>query len=126
MSEYQKMSKKVKRAWVKALRSGEYKQGMGHLCQASADGTDRFCCLGVLCDIMIPGNWVHGTSDMADRHEAYSLAPADSPHHDMFGVPSASCEEWNLSMDAHEQLVAMNDYKERSFKQIANWIDKHL
>jgi len=34
------------RAWVKALQSGEYKQGIGSLC---AD--NLYCCLGVACEL---------------------------------------------------------------------------
>lgn len=34
------------KAWVQALRSGEYQQAKGHL---SKDG--GYCCLGVACDI---------------------------------------------------------------------------
>lgn len=32
--------------WLAALRSGKYRQGYGHLRK-----NDRFCCLGVACDI---------------------------------------------------------------------------
>lgn len=32
--------------WIKALRSGEYKQGRNRLKRR-----DRFCCAGVLCDL---------------------------------------------------------------------------
>lgn len=35
------------KAWVKALRSGEYKQGKGVL----RNKEDEFCCLGVACDL---------------------------------------------------------------------------
>jgi hypothetical protein len=42
-----RMNKRVKELWVKALRSGEYKQGTGHL----RDKNNNFCCLGVLCNI---------------------------------------------------------------------------
>lgn len=42
------MNSRVKRLWVEALRSGEYQQGRNAL---RAD--DRFCCLGVLCDVYI-------------------------------------------------------------------------
>lgn len=40
------MNKEVKRAWVEALRSGEYKQCTGRLRRE-----DGYCCLGVLCDL---------------------------------------------------------------------------
>ncbi len=40
------MNKQVKKKWIKALKSGKYKQTKGHL----KDETGH-CCLGVLCDI---------------------------------------------------------------------------
>lgn len=45
------MKKRVLTKWLKALRSGKYKQGRGALCQISKKGTKSFCCLGVLCDL---------------------------------------------------------------------------
>lgn len=48
-----KMKPEVKAAWVEALRSGEYEQGTDYLHTASGDGPDRFCCLGVLCEVAI-------------------------------------------------------------------------
>jgi hypothetical protein len=50
------MNRRIKAAWVKALRSGEYEQGYHRLRH-----NDTFCCLGVLCDILkseINGKWV--------------------------------------------------------------------
>ena len=40
------MNKRIKKLWIKALTSGEYQQGKEQL----RDG-DKFCCLGVLCDL---------------------------------------------------------------------------
>jgi hypothetical protein len=40
------MNPAIKKQWVEALRSGEYKQGREYLRQG-----DKFCCLGVLCDL---------------------------------------------------------------------------
>lgn len=50
------MKRKIKEKWVAALRSGEYKQGTGrlHTLVGSSGGyspEDKFCCLGVLCDL---------------------------------------------------------------------------
>jgi len=39
------MKEEVKDKWVKALRSGEYKQGKNRL----EDKQGNYCCLGVLC-----------------------------------------------------------------------------
>lgn len=50
------MNQEIKKLWVEALRSGEYKQTSGEL-----RDSDGFCCLGVLCDIYkkeeLEGEW---------------------------------------------------------------------
>jgi len=46
------MNPEVKKKWLEALRSGEYKQGIGALRNTNASkGIVTHCCLGVLCDI---------------------------------------------------------------------------
>lgn len=39
--------------WVKALRSGKYKQGTGRLRSMS----DEYCCLGIACDVSGLDKW---------------------------------------------------------------------
>jgi len=41
------MKQEIKKRWVAALRSGEYRQGKIQLKKEN-----KFCCLGVLCDIV--------------------------------------------------------------------------
>lgn len=38
--------------WITRLRSGEYVQGHGRLRSFDKKGTQRDCCLGVLCDVV--------------------------------------------------------------------------
>lgn len=40
---------KIRRRWVKALRSGKYKQGRNNLRSLH----NEFCCLGVLCELAV-------------------------------------------------------------------------
>lgn len=40
------MKKSLKDRWIKALLSGEYKQGKGRLKKG-----EGYCCLGVLCEV---------------------------------------------------------------------------
>jgi len=50
------MKPQIKQKWLHALRSGEYKQGF-----AALHLNDKFCCLGVLCDLHAKethGEWV--------------------------------------------------------------------
>lgn len=45
------MNPDVKKAWVEALRSDNYKQGVGALCIVTPNKQKYHCCLGVLCDL---------------------------------------------------------------------------
>ena len=44
----------LKKDWLKALRSGKYKQGKHYL----RDQDNAFCCLGVLCELIDPNRWI--------------------------------------------------------------------
>ena len=46
------MNPKIKEKWVEALKSNKYCQGKNYLRQK-----DRYCCLGVLCDLMDSSKW---------------------------------------------------------------------
>jgi len=45
------MKQNVMKKWVKALRSGKFKQGSGTLKQFNKQGQTQHCCLGVLCEL---------------------------------------------------------------------------
>jgi hypothetical protein len=44
------MNKKIATRWIKALRSGKYKQGIYGLCEITDKGK-KYCCLGVLTEL---------------------------------------------------------------------------
>lgn len=94
------MDKKIKKVWVKALKSGEYTQASGSL----KDG-DWFCCLGVLCDIQ-GYNWERRIKDFQSD---------ELPKGYNAGVPRKVAED----------LAIMNDEGE-NFETIADWIEENL
>src|SRR5690242_5189213 len=56
------MNLTIRDRWIAALESGNYEQGAGRLRQG-----DKFCCLGVLCDIVaeeIGGRWKELNNNM--------------------------------------------------------------
>jgi len=111
-----KISKKLARQWVKALRSGEYKQGVDDLCSISLEGkeqTAEYCCLGVLCE-------VENGEDFWIKSDRYSsrLRPRGSDSTSYYG-------NHILSDDLVDKLVNMNDSGD-SFKKIASYIEKKL
>lgn len=69
------MKQAVKAIWLKALRSGEYVQGEGYLCTAS-DTRLKHCCLGVLCDVLIPESRSKTTETIVRYDGAMYCLPA--------------------------------------------------
>ena len=99
------MKSELKQQWIKALTSGEYKQGHGSLKSGNQYGT-RFCCLGVLEDIVLKNDPIMSPS--ADRH----------------GLD----DKWrNYTGVTHQQvLIDQNDIERMSFSEIAKWIEDNL
>ncbi len=74
------MNLEIKKLWVDALRSGEYKQGFGFLEQGG-----KWCCYGVLCELAYRDGV--GTKQASNRsvraetctlYDGYSAFPSDS------------------------------------------------
>lgn len=55
MQKKTKIDKSLRNKWIKALKSGRYKQGTSALCHIDKDENGKvsrtYCCLGVLCQI---------------------------------------------------------------------------
>lgn len=102
---YAKMDPEKKAAWVKALRSGEYKQAHGRL----RDG-DSFCCLGVYCDIR-GATWDCGAASWCGRASRN------------LSLPDGLRGE--VGAEAQEDLSFMND-NGKTFDDIAEWIEAKL
>lgn len=119
LSYYPKLRPAFKKKWLAALRSGEYAQGTEYLCNVGKK-YDRFCCLGVACDILAPGKW----------EEAYDGGGALSMN-DEVGVPPTKILDKMFSAKGPDadlvinNLVKMND-DGKKFKTIANWIERNL
>lgn len=86
----------IKEKWVKALRSGEYRQARGSFIDRE---TGEHCCLAVL-GAVISGN------------KEYPLYPDD--------------ETTGTTVLQRGGLVYMNDMGEASFEEIADWIEANL
>lgn len=65
------MKKSVAMKWVKALRSGKYKQGEP---MKLKDSNGEFCCLGVLCDISGKGEFEYSNAEETYQFNNSTLA----------------------------------------------------
>lgn len=100
------MDKKLKAKWVKALRSGKYKQLQKAGSSWTRDG--KHCCLGVLGDLL------GAQKAMAEHRLSVTLCGLSSKY------------------DWYEPFIDMNDGhgkwngNPQSFDQIADFIEKNL
>lgn len=100
------MKAELRNRWLAALRSGNYEQGTRYLCMGN-----RYCCLGVLAEI--DGKLVHG-GFLADDYEHISILPKEYQ------------EEINLEVADARALMTMNDQGNKSFLEIADWIEANI
>lgn len=120
------IDKAFKKKWVAALRSGEYQQARKLL--RSKD--DKFCCLGVACDVFDPDLWVvqYYHVDFNDRnHNDGIYAYDDFNGNEEDGlIPPMLMKFIGLSASERTELVRMNDDLYYSLAQIADWIEANL
>jgi hypothetical protein len=114
------MRKSIKNKWVKALRSGKYKQGTGQLHSENEEGKS-FCCLGVLATIVDPyqKTWEPTNGYFADEE---SPGEWESPRH---AVQARLLGKGGLGVGVAKKLGKFND-KGKSFKWIASYIERYL
>lgn len=112
------MNEEIKAEWLTALRSGDYAQGNGRLRTAG----DRFCCLGVLCDIAEKRGIVDSVLDEGRyRYGEDGTAYLPAEVAEWSGVPwqGVLSDEWQAY-----DLTVMND-KGVPFSMIADVIEGH-
>lgn len=113
------MKPKVKKLWVKALRSEKYKQGHGHL------RVDTFyCCMGVLCDLHAKANkkkWKRGNISLD-----YDGGTQFLSGNVMLWAGLENCDPFVKYGRNRYSLSNLNDGKKLTFPQIADIIEKNL
>jgi len=112
------MTDELKQAWIDALKSGEFQQGYGFLKRA-----EKFCCLGVLCEVMIArgANITRRLTD--DEQEEDKLITLYSGERSLLSEELLNLA--GLSWD--EQIVVMhkNDDTRSSFDEIAAYLKRN-
>jgi hypothetical protein len=110
----QVLPKAFRDAWLKALRSGAYQQGIGVLRQRGDDNKDYFCCLGVAADIC--DNTLWGAYDY-EGHKPFA-------YDGLYSFTKFYGPNDVLEPDFVQHLISMND-KDKPFTFIADWIEQN-
>ena len=127
------MRKEVAKKWVKALRSGKYKQGQMYLKQFYDNGKTEHCCLGVLCELY--------NDEMKKNHKKMLSTKIRNKNSGTDCVTFNNKEgelpkivmKWSgvkdsigrYSTDDTGSLADMNDTG-KTFKTISNFIEKNV
>lgn len=93
-----------KHSWIEALRSEKYEQGRNRL----KDDSNKFCCLGVLCEVV-----------GSDISRAYQQRMSDVP----INNSNNPFDNVFMSMGLQRTLVDMNDSDLKSFEEIADYLE---
>jgi hypothetical protein len=107
------MKKDVKERWIKALRSGKYKQTTGRL--RTHEG--GWCCLGVLCDVFDNTRW---TDKLIYRSRE------DSGDDRCGSIPEDAIRAIQFPDAQQYVLQQMNDIKRNTFDEIADYVEENL
>lgn len=95
--------------WIAALRSGKYQQGEWRL----RSNTDRFCCLGVACDVADSAKW-----KLSRDETCYSFQDQSTC------LPESLRNEVGLTVSLESDLITMNDRDAKSFIEIADYLER--
>lgn len=132
------MKQNIMKKWVKALRSGKFKQGTGTLKQYNSKGQVKYCCLGVLCELYnqemkkkkkktLPETTEDYNSQFVDWSKCTKFGDKafDLPKEVMkwSGVETSDGYLWYV-LYALPSLSLLNDAGKK-FKTIANIIEKN-
>lgn len=117
------MKRELLDKWLAALRGGKYEQTSGYL-----QDTDGFCCLGVLCDVMDPTAWTIEGYKFTDGSTNDAVLPSNISK-DLGLMGMVDFVDGNGETKASllsERLMTMNDTEEKTFAEIADYIEQNL
>lgn len=109
--------------WLPALRSGKYLQGIGRL----RTNDDKYCCLGVGCDVWNNALWTLNENPFGDRWYYQKESGASIPFANFVGLREDAGEFYIKDEDGYTTdscLAALND-EGYTFAQIADIIECH-
>jgi hypothetical protein len=105
------MDAELKRKWVEALRSGTYHQAVGFL-----RNEDRFCCLGVLCQIAGLRISSHDNNSVFHESGEYTVG---------YEAITKLLDGFNY-YELAERNDGSNKHHRHTFHEIADYIDANL
>lgn len=109
-----------KKAWLKALRSGEYVQGHNALCIKGGDH-DHFCCLGVAFDVLVLNGHDVEWKDYGTNH-LHAVSDTAGNNGRIDNVAPPWLKKWLHTDSREDKLIRAND-RGTPFAKLADQIE---
>lgn len=119
-----RLKPEVKTAWLDALRSGEYTEGVGVL----RDAEGAYCCLGVRCELAVAAGVLPAATQSGPGADYVYGSDSDAfpPETERGWAWVGYEDETSLEVLAiEEELANMNDAG-KSFAEIADYIEQEF
>ena len=113
--KFEKINSEIKNEWIKRLRSGNFKQGVGVL-KNSID--NKYCCLGVLCEIHPEVKFMKKENSILYYYKNKNIS-------EYVTLPKDFREKIGMDELTVRHVAELNDAG-YSFNEIADWIEKNL
>jgi hypothetical protein len=112
--------------WISALKSGKYRQTQCTLKRVDNAKHANYCCLGLLCNLSNKGKWVNEFTDKKIKKKTVYRVKREDGIFDygIAALPRLVREEIGISLNECDILANMNDVGRKSFKDIANYLEK--
>ncbi len=112
------MKARVKKLWVDALRSGDYKQ-----CRGQLRRDDTFCVYGVLCNLHAQA---HPEIAAVQKHKSEYMGNVSMIPGEVLKWANLTCFVQVKIEKTKAGLAYQNDHLRRTFAQLANAIEAQL
>ena len=125
------MKQNIMNKWVKALRSGDYKQGFSVLAKRKPHQKTEFCCLGVLCDLAVKDGVDIDVNKSDSVVFFYNNMTGTLPNIIIkwagmnTSVGKLPFDHKNVGLDYYYNLIDYNDKTNIGFEGIATIIEKN-
>lgn len=109
------MDQEVKAKWLEALESGKYKPTRNALRREDGPVSFKYCCLGVLGDVVDPNGWTNSYIGCWSHRGRVNYLADDF------------AESFGLTQDEQDQLAKLNDEAHPAdFQNVIPYIRDHL
>jgi len=105
--------------WIRALKSGRYKQTIGTLQDEMG-----YCCLGVACKVLIPKDKLIIREDSLGRKFMVGNLPSDQKYAPKWLKSVTNVDIEYKGKCLSEELTSLNDDMKFSFKEIAKALEE--